>query len=392
MKRSLLFTFSLLTLSACASTSTPHAQSPQQATVSTPQALSEPYSPPTSSFQPNVAERPIKGGDSVSGRSTFHLTDGRLAPWLDSWAQEVSITKELPLEFVQQHLQAAQYNASAARLMAPSKGRVKRSWITYRERFVDPIRINAGVKFWQQNQGILNEVEQTYGVPASIIVAIIGVETIYGRYTGDFKVLDALATLGFSYPDDSRPERGALFRDQLADLLVLDYQGKIKISEAYGSYAGAMGLPQFMPGSIKRFAVDYTQKGYVDLYRSIPDITASVANFLRVHGWQPGLPSFVKASLPKDPASLVTGGLQPTLSWQQLSQAGAHSTVEPLPTWLRTTKLGVINLVDEPSQNVQYRIATPNFYALTHYNRSYFYATSVVDLAAELERNVKAAH
>src|SRR5690606_30063578 len=134
-----------------------------------------------------------------------------------------------------------------ARLMSPSKTRIRRSWVTYRGRFVEPIRIRNGEQFWREHADELARAEATYGVPASIIVAIIGVETLYGRHTGDFRVLDALATLGFRYPDPTRPERAHLFRNQLADLITLDHQGLLDARTATGSFAGAMGLPQFMP-------------------------------------------------------------------------------------------------------------------------------------------------
>src|SRR5699024_7904811 len=151
------------------------------------------------------------------------------------------------------------------------KTRVRRSWVTYRKRFVEPVRLKAGLEFWQQHASLLKQAEQTYGVPASIIVSIIGVETIFGRYTGDFRTLDALAALGFRYPDPTRPERSRMFRNQLADLITLHHEGKRNAYEAKGSYACAMGLPQFMPGSLQRFAVDGDGDGRIDLENSVAD-------------------------------------------------------------------------------------------------------------------------
>src|SRR5690606_31758778 len=169
---------------------------------------------------------------------------------------------------VQELLGSARYNATVARLMAPSTNKVRRSWSTYRGRFVEPIRIKAGVEFWEAHHTQLQAAEQQYGVPASIIVAIIGVETLYGRHTGDFSVLDALATLAFRYPDASRADRIQLFRDQLADFIRLDYDKELDARQAKGSYAGAMGLPQFMPGSLVRFAVDGDHDNRIDLHGS----------------------------------------------------------------------------------------------------------------------------
>src|SRR5690606_1003440 len=285
-----------------------------------------------------------------------------------------------PLNHVESLLTQAQYNASAAKLMTPSKTRIRRSWVTYRNRFVEPVRIDAGTTFWAQNKAVLDQTASSYGVPASIIVAIIGVETIYGRITGNFRVLDALATLGFRHPDTRRPERSQLFRDQLADLIELDYQNKLDASQVQGSFAGAMGLPQFMPGSLMRYAADGNNDGRIDLLYSVDDAIVSVARFLRLHGWVPRLPVFAPATLPRDPQALVAGGLFPTLDWAQLQRQGAqaravqgnasaHTTYGTSQEWMRH-KLGMVDLLDEPRNQAEYRLGTPNFFAITHYNRS----------------------
>lgn len=271
----------------------------------------------------------IAGGDSRAGRTTYHTADGNLSPWLQDWAHEVANTRNIPLATVEDLLLKVEYNPTAARLMAPSKGRIKRSWVTYKNRFVDPIRIRSGIEFWKQHRLALEQAEKQYGVPASVIVAIIGVETVYGRQTGDFKVLDALATLGFSYPDNSRPERGELFRNQLADLIDLHHQNKLDARAAYGSYAGAMGLPQFMPGSLMRYAVDGDNDKKIDLYNSMPDIVTSVANFLIMHGWQPELPIFANTTLPAAPEQFVDGGLEAKLSFADLHAEG-HGSGPPI--------------------------------------------------------------
>lgn len=319
-------------------------------------------------------------GNSIQGRTNYLQANGQLSPYLDEWAQELAQQQNIPFTEIEKILQTVSYNADAARLMAPSKGRIKRSWSTYKNRFIEPIRTKAGLEFWQQHEAIIEKTAQQYGVPAEIIVSIIGVETIYGRYTGDFRVLDALTTLGFSYPDNSRPERGKLFRDQLADLIVLHQQQKLDAYSATGSFAGAMGLPQFMPGSLMRYAVDADGDGKIDLYNSMADITASVANFLVIHGWQPGLPVFAPVTVQQDKAEgLVDGGLKPTLTWQQVQQQKA-ATNHQAGAWTQYP-LGMINLIEESQGTAQYRLATPNFFAITSYNRSYFYATTVADFA-----------
>ncbi|MYN11854.1 lytic murein transglycosylase B [Pusillimonas sp. TS35] len=350
---------------------------PALASNSSPQAAAPLALPP--------APAPIAAGHSSSSGGPLLEPDGSLTPDLKAFAGEVSSVRGVPLAHVESLLRTVSYDSTAARLMKPSGQRIRRSWTVYRQRFVEPIRIRAGQEFWTANRAFLDRTARQYGVPASIIVAIIGVETVYGRNTGNFRVLDALATLGFRYPDDTRPERSQLFRDQLADLIELDYRKVLDAHAATGSFAGAMGLPQFMPGSLARYAADGNGDGHIDLLNEY-DAIASVARFLRLHGWVPGLPVFAPATLPSDPASLVKGGLTPTLSWAELAAQGAAAitpTGMPTPAWMRY-KLGMVNLVDESRNRAEYRIGTPNFFAITHYNRSYFYATAVADLAAVL--------
>ena len=330
----------------------------------------------------------IEAGKSEASSRPFATPGGALDPDIEAFADEVSRLRGLPRQHVHALLLDAEYNARAAQLMSPAKTRVRRSWVTYRNRFVEPIRIRTGRQFWQENSAELERAQTQYGVPASIIVSIIGVETIYGRHTGDFRVLDALATLGFRYPDSSRPERSRMFRNQLADLIQLDHEGKLDARRVTGSFAGAMGLPQFMPGSLMRYAADGDRDGIIDLHGSTSDAIVSVARFLRLHGWVPGLPVFAPVTPPADAGSLVTGGLTPTLDWPGLEAAGARTNGRS-GAW-KQHSLGMVNLVDEPRNTVEYRVGTPNFFALTQYNRSYFYASSVADLAQELEQSMAA--
>ena len=302
-----------------------------------------------------------------------------------TYARQIAQTRQIPISHVEQRLSQARYNARVAELISPAKtARIRRSWPVYRQRVVEPVRIRAGVRFWQEHQATLEHTARQYGVPASVIVAIIGVETVYGRHTGGFPVLDTLYTLSFRHPEPARPERVQMFREQLADLIELDYAGQLDAAQVRGSFAGAMGLPQFMPGSLMRYAVDGDGDKRIDLHGSVADAVASVANFLIEHGWQPGLPVFAPVQLPANPGELVAGGLAPTLTWQELQAAHAATGAAPGAAW-QAHKLGVIDLVDEPRQRVEYRTATPNFFAITHYNRSYFYAASVADLAQALE-------
>jgi membrane-bound lytic murein transglycosylase B len=306
--------------------------------------------------------------------------DGQLRPDVRDYAQQLAAQRGLPLDRLVAILSGARYNATAARLIAPPPGKhVSRSWITYRGRVVEPKRINWGVAFWNDNQDTLDHAAQRFGVPASIIVAIIGVETLYGRNMGSFGVLDTLTTLAFDYPDPAKPDRAAMFRDQLSDFLTLTLQGKLD-PNTQGSYAGAIGMAQFMPGSIVRYAVDGDDDGRIDLANSPQDAILSVANFLAQHDWQRGLPVFLPVALPANPAALVDGGLEPDRDWAALQTAGAAARPGLDPAWLRGP-LGVIDLPEEAAGTAEYRTATQNFFALTQYNHSYFYATSVADLA-----------
>jgi membrane-bound lytic murein transglycosylase B len=300
---------------------------------------------------------------------------------------ELAAQRQLAEPKVLQLLDEARYNPTVARIVAPvapGQTRAPRSWATYRGRVVEPIRIAQGQAFMQQYAAELDRASARYGVQQNIIAAIIGVETLYGKSQGTFRVLDSLATLGFDYPDAARPDRAEMFRGQLADLIELDLTGRVDARTLKGSFAGAVGIPQFMPGSIKRFAVSARGAQEINLSSNMADAIASVANFLVEHGWQRGLPIFVPVRLPASADKLVDGGLKPTLDWPQLQAAGAKLApgAKDAP-WMRAA-LGIIDLPEETAGTVELRTATQNFFTITLYNRSYFYAASVADLAAAL--------
>jgi len=307
---------------------------------------------------------------------------------VQSYAQTVAQSRNLSTQDVRALLAQAQRLPVAIRLMAPpdpSKPRPPKNWTSYRNNFVEPIRINAGKAFMAEHAQALARAEQRYGVPANITAAIIGVETLYGQYMGNYRVLDALVTLSFDYPDPDRADRIDMFQGQLADFIELHYQGKVDANRQLGSFAGAMGIPQFMPTSLKLWAVS-SDPGQIDidLETNVDDAILSVGNFLQQHGWIGGLPVFAPVDLPANAGTLVDGGLTPTVDWVTLKSAGA--TLEPgasLGIW-SNYPLGVIDLPLPALNTVQYRTATPNFFALTQYNRSYFYATAVSDLAQAL--------
>ena len=317
-------------------------------------------------------------------------TDSARRATMQRFGVEIAAQRKLAEPKVLQLLDEARYNPSVARIVAPvapGQARAPRSWATYRGRVVEPIRIAQGQAFMQQYAAELDRASARYGVPQNIIAAIIGVETLYGKSQGTFRVLDSLATLGFDYPDPSRPDRAEMFRGQLADLIELDLTGRVDARTLKGSFAGAVGIPQFMPGSIKRFAVSARGAQEINLSANMADAISSVANFLVEHGWQRGLPIFVPVRLPASANKLVDGGLKPTLDWPQLQAAGAKLApgAKDAP-WMRAA-LGIIDLPEESAGTVELRTATQNFFTITQYNRSYFYAASVADLANALADN-----
>ena len=181
------------------------------------------------------------------------------------------------------------YSTTAVKLVTPSPSPSIKNWRVYQSRFIEPVRINAGVKFWRANQAALQRASEQFGVPPEVIVGIIGVETIYGNYMGNFRALDALTTLTFDYPNTpNRAERQATFRKNLEDLLVWTRDSQIDPTTVLGSYTGAIGIPQFLPSSIVQYAVDYDGNGRIDLRASPADAIGSVANYLSKHGWEDG--------------------------------------------------------------------------------------------------------
>ena len=271
---------------------------------------------------------------------------------------------------------AAQPSATVLRLIAPAPAGFKRSWTVYRKRFIEPIRIRAGLKFWGEHAETLARAEARFGVPASIIVSIIGIETLYGSNMGDFRVVDALATLGF---DD--PRRAAYFREELEHFLLLARDAGFDPFSWRGSFAGAIGMPQFMPGSIRRHAVDFDGDGRIDLRASAADAIGSVGSFLRNHGWQPGQPTHHPVELEDEvlAAPAVALGIPPRLPAADLAQYGLSTVARLAPD----ERLILVDLPDGDAPT-RYVLGTTNFNAVTSYNRSYFYAMAVIDFAQVL--------
>ena len=339
------------------------------------------------------------------------VTEARYNQSLNALLNQVSQTQEIPIQTLEMGFLDAKTIPSIRKLVLPPSGTFKKNWLAYRKRFIEPVRLKAGRAFLEENQAFLTQVEQNYGVPTEVIAAIIGIETIYGRQTGNFRVKDVLSTLAFSYPDTpNKPAREQLFKDQLQELILLCWKesgGQLPAkNSAQGlnvtsyksclnqnsSYAGAIGLPQFMPSSIRNFAVDGDGDGRIDLKRSPKDAIASVANFLKKHGWQTGMPiSFpVQESGLSAAKELADGEPQLKHTIAEFIEKGILSPqqgdlqlggVEP-------QSKGLIIDLPYPDQDgadqAQYFVGLNNFLTIVQYNRSYFYAQSVAEFAEAL--------
>ena len=258
-------------------------------------------------------------------------------------------------------------------MTAPSTAK---PWYEFKPLFVDQARISAGVKFWNDNAEVLAQARGEFGVPEAIVVALIGVETRYGRNSGGFRVMDTLTTLAFDWPS-----RRDFFRRELEQFLLLAREQGWDPLMIKGSFAGAMGMPQFMPGSYRRYAVDFDGSGEADLRASPSDAIGSVANFLEKHGWQRGervqLPARVAGDAPRP---LVDAGIEPKTSLGELKRYGVETRTD-LPL---ETPVSLIEL-ESPGAPTEYRLGLRNFYVLTRYNRSVLYASTVCDLAEEIK-------
>jgi membrane-bound lytic murein transglycosylase B len=301
------------------------------------------------------------------------------------WADDVAQRRDLPVDWVHAALGQARLLPVVVRLMQPAPAGTAKNWRAYRSRFIDPIRIAAGVRFWRENQGLLERAEHEYGVPAQMIVGIIGVETIYGQQMGTFRVLDALATLAFDFPA-SHPraaERSAYFRGELEQFLSLQHRSSGDPTAPLGSYAGAMGMPQFMPSSWVRHAVDFDGDGKIDLANSAADAIGSVASYFKAYGWQSGMPTHYPVRLegPQlDKDALLVPDILPTFSVASFTAKGAVLEGEALQHAGPLALVELQNGADAPI----YVAGTENFYVITRYNWSSYYAMAVIELGQEV--------
>jgi membrane-bound lytic murein transglycosylase B len=302
-----------------------------------------------------------------------------------TFADDLASRRDLDRDWVRQAIGQARLIPSIPRLMSPPPVGTPKNWRVYRSRFIDPVRIAAGVRFWRENADTLARAEEEYGVPASIIVGIIGVETIYGQQMGSFRVIDALTTLAFDFPS-AHPrarERSEFFRGELEQFLSLQSRTGNDPMKPLGSYAGAMGMPQFMPSSWVRYAVDFDGDGTIDLRGSPADVIGSVASYFKAFNWQTGMPTHYPVRFDTsrlDMETLMAPDILPTFSAEGFVAKGAVIEGDALR---HTGKFALIELQnggDAPS----YVAGTENFYVITRYNWSSYYAMAVIELGREV--------
>lgn len=262
-------------------------------------------------------------------------------------------------------------NAQVIRIMAPAPSQLTPNWLAYRDRFVNQRRISRGVQFWETYADTLSRATQEFGIPPETIVAIIGVETEYGRNMGSFNVLNALASIGF-YGE----RRREFFQSELEQYLLLARENAMSLDTTRGSFAGAMGIPQFMPSSQRRWGVDYDNNGRIDLTHSPVDAIGSVANFLKSHGWISGEPPVIDVTPPQPlPEAFERVDIKPSITLTQYRDAG-FSFASPL----RDSTLATLVALSSPRAPTQYWLGLNNYYVVTRYNRSAAYAMSVIEL------------
>lgn len=329
---------------------------------------------------PNIVRTTAQPADVATPGGKLAEPDGDYGDRSDAQAfvQEMAQRHGFSVEELDQLFARTRRTPDVLRLISPAAPTFKRSWTAYRARFLDSVRIREGLRFWREHADALARASAEYGVPEEIIVSIIGVETVYGRNAGSFRVMDALATLAFDYP-----QRAAYFRGELEQFLLYTRESGLDPMSVRGSFAGAIGLPQFMPTSLRSYATDFDGDGRIDLRGNPTDAIGSVARFLALHGWQPGGRTHYAVKLAPDAgvAPLIDAGIEPRFTVDQLQPYGVRPAGGAEPA--ANEKLALIDLPDGDAPTL-YWLGANNFYVVTRYNRSSFYAMAVIDLAETL--------
>lgn len=300
-------------------------------------------------------------------------------PGAERFIEQVVSEHALDPELVRSVVMEAKYQQSI--IDAMTRPAEAKPWHEYRGIFLNETRIAGGAEFWRANQALLEQVSEQFGIPIELVVAIVGVETNYGMNTGSFRVIDALATLGFYYEP-----RAEFFARELGHFMALANEESLPLTDIRGSYAGAMGLGQFIPSSYRAYAVDFDQSGHRDLWRSLPDALGSVANYLAEHRWITGQPIALPVTGTPTDIDMSGFGMQPKHSLQHLKDQGFAFDAPGLAT---DTPATIIEL--EGAQGPEHWVGLNNFYVITRYNRSPLYAMAVTQLAEEIADRVQSA-
>ena len=303
-----------------------------------------------------------------------------------AWADGVASRTDLPREWVRSQVSQARRQAAVIRAVTPAPGGAEKNWTAYRARFIEPVRTQAGLAFWQQHAHTLARAEQQFGVPASLIVGVIGVETLYGRHLGQHRVLDALATLAFDFPTahPREPVRSAFFQQELMEFLLLAREQGQDPQSFRGSYAGAMGWPQFLASSWRRYAIDFDRDGRIDLVNNPVDVIGSVANYFVAFGWKPGMPTHYPVQVmasPKDLGELLAPDIVPTFDVGTFVAKGAVVSGDALKHPGPLALVMLENGLGPPTHIA----GTQNFYVVTRYNWSSYYALAVIELGEHIQ-------
>jgi membrane-bound lytic murein transglycosylase B len=312
---------------------------------------------------------------------------------LDFFLIEMAIQENLPIETLRAAFQDVKTQTTARQYMVPSGSASRKNWTAYSANVMSPIRIQAGKKFLAEHEVFLKDLEKRTGVPPSIVVGIIGVETVYGRNMGNFPVRDILVTFAFDYPPaTNKTSRESMFKEQLQDHILncipnkesVDVQQLRRCLMQEGSFAGAIGMPQFMPSSIRRYAKDGDGNGTLDIRSSPKDAMESVASFLVGHGWQKGEPIRLPISSEMQSSSIVKeladGDPNPKLRLGTLKQKGVITSIpQPLNNDSPALIVDLPSINLDGSDSVRYLVGLKNFEVITQYNRSFFYANSITD-------------
>lgn len=314
-------------------------------------------------------------GVALCAHSADAATEYLSRPEVRSFIETMQSEHGLDAAELERVLGEVRYQPSVVKLIGPVRPATApppvRSYPRYRAKFLTPVRIAAGVRYWDLHAGDLRRAEAEFGVPAEVILGILGVETAFGQNTGSFRVVDSLATIAFD-----GPRRQDYFRDELKELLLLARDMSIDPLQIKGSYAGAMGLPQFMPSSYRRYAVDFNQDRVIDIIGSPADAIGSVGSYLKAYGWKQGEAPTVKVQLPAGSEADLVTGLERAHDVLELQQRGVKFVTAKLPE-------GACSVVElpVPGKPSKYVAGFSNFEAVTRYNRSTFYATAVLELA-----------